>query len=538
MRRSRRGFAALDADLAVVAAYGLILPKPILEAPKAGLHQRPCLAAAALARRGADPARDPRRRRDQRRDASCRWTKGSTPARCCSGASSTFVGKNGGQVTDELAKLGAKALDRVARAARPRPSRSRTPARPMRPRSTRPRRGSTGRSRPSRSSGRSAPSSRSPAPGSRPMASGSSCSRPNIEPELRQAPARCSTTQLTIACGEGAIRPLHVQRAGRAPMSAERAAARLPDSQGHDPVVTRWRLTIEYDGGPFMGWQRQDHGPSVQQALEEAIHRMTGELARVHAAGRTDAGVHALAMAAHVDIDQALTAHRLREGLNALVRPQPISVLDGRAGRRRLARALLLRRAALSLSHPQPPRAAGARRRARVAHRRPARRRRRCSEGAAHARRTPRFHHLPLGPLPVGQPGEDARPARGRRVGEEIHIEAAARSFLHHQVRSMVGCLALVGRGQWQPEDMRKALEARDRAALGFNAPPARPLFRRGGLPLDEHFARRRAAFPVLRAGGEAVGAGAEDGDQVAGLGARKHRLRRRARRWAWRGSR
>ena len=89
--------------------------------------------------------------------------------------------------------------------------------------------------------------------------------------------------------------------------------------------MTRWRLTVEYDGRPFMGWQRQDHGPSVQQAIEEAVHRMTGEIAPVHAAGRTDAGVHALAMAAHVDVAKTLTEHRLREGLNALVRPNPIA---------------------------------------------------------------------------------------------------------------------------------------------------------------------------------------------------------------------
>ena len=92
--------------------------------------------------------------------------------------------------------------------------------------------------------------------------------------------------------------------------------------------MTRWRLTIEYDGGPFMGWQRQDHGPSVQQTLEEALERMTGERAAFTAAGRTDAGVHALAMPAHVDMAKELTPHRLREGLNALVRPQPVSVLD------------------------------------------------------------------------------------------------------------------------------------------------------------------------------------------------------------------
>ena len=88
--------------------------------------------------------------------------------------------------------------------------------------------------------------------------------------------------------------------------------------------MTRWKLTIEYDGGPFMGWQRQDHGPSVQQTLEEALRRMTGQQAAFTGAGRTDAGVHALAMSAHVDVDRALTPHRLREpttGMHAFPAP-------------------------------------------------------------------------------------------------------------------------------------------------------------------------------------------------------------------------
>ena len=234
--------------------------------------------------------------------------------------------------------------------------------------------------------------------------------------------------------------------------------------------MTRWRLTVEFDGLPFMGWQRQNHGPSVQQALEEAIFRMTGEMASVHAAGRTDAGVHALAMSAHVDIARNVTEHRLREGINALVRPNPISVTaveqvpaDWHArfsciGRKYLYR-ILNRRAPPTLDRG-------------------------------------RVWHIAL-PLDVGTMAKGAGMLVGRhdfttfrsvhcqsdspvktldrldvrRAGEEIHVEAAARSFLHHQVRSMVGCLALVGRGQWQPEDMRRALEARDRAELGLNAP-------------------------------------------------------------------
>jgi tRNA pseudouridine38-40 synthase len=235
--------------------------------------------------------------------------------------------------------------------------------------------------------------------------------------------------------------------------------------------VTRWRLTIEYDGGPFMGWQRQDHGPSGQQTREDALRHMTGEEASFTAAGRTDAGVHALAMSAHVDVMKSVTPHRLREGLNALVRPQPISVLDAAEapgdwharfsciGRRYLYR-ILNRRAPPALDagrvwHIAVPLDAEA-----------------MSEGAAHLIGRHDFTTFRSAHCQSDSPVKTLDRLEVTRSGEEIHIEAAARSFLHHQVRSMVGCLALVGRGQWRPDDMGKALEARDRAALGFNAPP------------------------------------------------------------------
>src|SRR5438270_3678606 len=220
-----------------------------------------------------------------------------------------------------------------------------------------------------------------------------------------------------------------------------------------------------------MGWQRQDHGPSVQQALEEALEKMTGEQSSFTAAGRTDAGVHALAMAAHVDIEKSLTPHRLREGLNALVRPQPISVLE-------VAQVADDWHARFSCI--------GRRYRYRILNRR-----------APPAVERGRVWHIAV-PFDVSAMQEGAEMLVGRhdfttfrsaqcqsdspvktldrlevtREGDEVRIEAAARSFLHHQVRSMAGCLALVGRGQWAPEDMRKALEARDRSALGLNAPP------------------------------------------------------------------
>ena len=235
--------------------------------------------------------------------------------------------------------------------------------------------------------------------------------------------------------------------------------------------MTRWRLTIEYDGGPFMGWQRQDHGPSVQQALEEALQRMTGEEAQFTAAGRTDAGVHALAMSAHVDVMKSLTPHRLREGLNALVRPQPISIVEvaevaddwharfSCIGRRYLYR-ILNRRAPPALDagrvwHIAVPLDADAMQR-----------------GAAMLVGRHDFTTFRSTQCQSDSPEKTLDRLEVTRVGEEIHVAAAARSFLHHQVRSMVGCLALVGRGQWAAEDIGKALEARDRAALGLNAPP------------------------------------------------------------------
>ena len=235
--------------------------------------------------------------------------------------------------------------------------------------------------------------------------------------------------------------------------------------------MTRWRLTIEYDGEPFMGWQRQDHGPSVQQALEEALERMTGEQTTFTAAGRTDAGVHALAMTAHVDVMRSLTPHRLREGLNALVRPQPISVLETReaagdwharfscVGRRYLYR-ILNRRAPAAIDaghiwHIAVPLDAEA-----------------MAEGAAHLIGRHDFTTFRSAHCQSDSPIKTLDRLEVRREADEIRIEAAARSFLHHQVRSMVGCLALIGRGQWGPDDIRKALDARDRSALGLNAPP------------------------------------------------------------------
>ena len=235
--------------------------------------------------------------------------------------------------------------------------------------------------------------------------------------------------------------------------------------------MTRFRLTVEYDGGPFMGWQRQAHGPSVQQAIEEAIQAITQEEVTLHAAGRTDAGVHALAMTAHVDVEKAISAHRLADGANAKLRPLPVAILAAEpvgddfharfscVGRRYLYR-IANRRAPLALEAGR-------------AWRVPVLLAEEDMNDAAqvlvgnHDFTTFRSAHCQ-----AESPVKTLDRLTVQRRGETIEIEAAARSFLHHQVRSMVGCLELVGRGKWTKADLKAALDARDRAALGFNAPP------------------------------------------------------------------
>ena len=235
--------------------------------------------------------------------------------------------------------------------------------------------------------------------------------------------------------------------------------------------MTRFRLTVEFDGRPYMGWQRQAHGPSVQAAIEAAIRQVTGEAAALHAAGRTDAGVHGLAMSAHVDIDKDMTPFRLGEAVNALLRPQPIAILDcivvpddwharfSCTGRRYVYR-IVNRRAPLALDQGRAwqvatPLDAGAMHDAAqilVGH---------------HDFTTFRSVHCQS-----ASPVKTLDRLAVTRDGDDIDIHAAARSFLHHQVRSMVGCLVLVGRGKWSADDLRDALEAKDRNALGLNAPP------------------------------------------------------------------
>ena len=234
--------------------------------------------------------------------------------------------------------------------------------------------------------------------------------------------------------------------------------------------MTRFALTLEFDGTPFMGLQRQAHGPSVQQAVEEAVHATTGETVTLHAAGRTDAGVHALGMRVHVDVTKEIDAFRLMEALNYHLRPAPIAVLECAVvpddwharfsciGREYLYR-IANRRAPLTLDAnrawqvPQPLDAEAMHRAAQAL-------------VGRHDFTTFRSVHCQ-----AQSPEKTLDLLSVEREGEEVRIRAAARSFLHHQVRSMVGCLALVGMGRWREEQVGEALAARDRQALGLNAP-------------------------------------------------------------------
>jgi tRNA pseudouridine38-40 synthase len=234
--------------------------------------------------------------------------------------------------------------------------------------------------------------------------------------------------------------------------------------------MTRFALTLEFDGGPFMGLQRQGHGPSVQESIERAAREVTGEEVTLHSAGRTDSGVHALAMVSHVDIAKKLPPFRLMEALNARLRPEPIAVLacepkpDDWHARfscigRRYEYRIRNRRAPLTLERgrawlvTRPLDAEAMHRAAQVL-------------VGRHDFTTFRSAHCQ-----ANDPVKTLDRLDVRRDGDLVLIEAAARSFLHHQVRSMVGTLALVGLGQWREEQVAAALEARDRAELGLNAP-------------------------------------------------------------------
>jgi len=234
--------------------------------------------------------------------------------------------------------------------------------------------------------------------------------------------------------------------------------------------VPRYKLTIEYGGAGLVGWQRQANGLSVQEALETAFERFCGERPTVFGAGRTDAGVHALAQVAHVDLAREADPEVIRSAINHHLRPHAISVLDAApappgfdarlsARSRRYLYRILNRRAPPALErgrvwHVAPPLDAVAMR-----------------EGARHLVGHHDFSTFRDSLCQAKSPVKTLDVLEVTTDGEEIHIAARARSFLHHQVRNMAGTLKLVGLGQWDPDDVATALAACDRRAGGPTAP-------------------------------------------------------------------
>jgi tRNA pseudouridine38-40 synthase len=235
--------------------------------------------------------------------------------------------------------------------------------------------------------------------------------------------------------------------------------------------MPRYRITIEYDGGPFVGWQRQDNGPSVQGTLEQAIIAFSSETATVTGAGRTDAGVHAFGQVAHFDLAKEFHPDRVRDALNHFVRPSPIAVLDAAitdpefharfsAKARHYLYRIVCRRAPLALERGHAWH---------VVHELDA-------EAMHEAAQTLVGQHdfttFRAAECQAQSPVKTLDKLTVRRALDEITVEASARSFLHHQVRSIVGTLKLVGEGKWRTRDVAEALNACDRSRCGPVSPP------------------------------------------------------------------
>lgn len=248
--------------------------------------------------------------------------------------------------------------------------------------------------------------------------------------------------------------------------------------------MTRYALTLEYDGRPYMGFQRQAHGPSVQQAFEEAAESVVGHPVTLHSAGRTDTGVHARAMRAHFDSEKALPPFRMGEALNARLRlaEQAVAVLDCvEVSENWHARFTCIGRSyEYVIANRRAPLVLEVGRAWRIAHPLDADA---MHEAAQVLIGKHDFTTFRSAQCQSASPVKTLRHLSVRRERDHVIVAAEARSFLHHQVRSMVGCLALVGQSKWRPEDLRAALDARDRAALGLNAPPDGLYFLRADYP-------------------------------------------------------
>jgi tRNA pseudouridine38-40 synthase len=235
--------------------------------------------------------------------------------------------------------------------------------------------------------------------------------------------------------------------------------------------MPRYKIIVEYDGAPFAGWQYQENSPSVQRAIMTAIEAFSGEKVMVQGAGRTDAGVHALGQVAHFDLASDRETDTVRDAINAHLRPLPVAILSAEKvwGDFDARRSAVRRHYLYRIANRRPDLAIERGRAWRIP--------RRLDAEAMHvaAQRLVGKHDFTTfrsTECQAKSPEKTLDRLDVSRLGDEIHISAVARSFLHNQVRSMVGSLVVVGDGKWQAADLARALEARDRSACGPVAPP------------------------------------------------------------------
>jgi len=235
--------------------------------------------------------------------------------------------------------------------------------------------------------------------------------------------------------------------------------------------MNRFKLTIEYNGANYHGWQLQNSAPSIQEELEMAAFKLCQTECRFFAAGRTDAGVHAKGMVAHVDIPRDMEAFKFMEAMNYHLKDVPISILHSEevdedfharfsAKKRYYRYHIINRRAKLSLQRGlawqiKEPLDVQA-----------------MQDAAQVLVGKHDFTTFRSVQCQSKSPLKTLESLNVSREGESIYVDTSAISYLHHQVRSMVGCLYYVGKGKWTKDDMENALKAADRHALGFNAPP------------------------------------------------------------------
>lgn len=235
--------------------------------------------------------------------------------------------------------------------------------------------------------------------------------------------------------------------------------------------MPRYKLTLEYDGGPFAGWQRQDDVPTVQGVLEAAAEAINGAPVTAHAAGRTDAGVHALGQVAHVDLEKDFPTHTVRDALNQHMRPHPVAVLEAeRVGEDFHARFSAKKRHYLyRLVDRRPPLTLDKGHVWRVPYRLDAEAMHQAAQVLVGQHDFTTFRDSQC---QADSPVKTLEAISVSRVGAEIHLTCRAISFLHRQVRSMTGSLVEVGSGKWSARDLRAVLDAADRQRCGPVAPP------------------------------------------------------------------